>query len=197
MLEQADPGLSRLVEEALSEASRAPSGARILQECLRLATFLCKKNVNYGNSALNPMRVFSRASPVEQIRVRLDDKLSRLSRGAAAGEDTVKDLLGYLILLRIGERDSGNAQVPSCDAADADRSVRDRSPGRTGGRRQNSTGQADPEEREQLDGNGKHCRRFGDNPVNACQECGDSAPPGLAVCRVCYERRWKQQPREV
>lgn len=62
---------------------------------------LLSKNAAYGNSALDPVRVFSNASPEEQIRVRIDDKLSRLARGANCDEDVILDLLGYLILLRI------------------------------------------------------------------------------------------------
>lgn len=69
-----------------------------------IGTMLKEKNRAYGNSALNPVRVFSKADPVEQIKVRLDDKLSRLQRGSAAGEDVEKDLLGYLVLLRIARR---------------------------------------------------------------------------------------------
>lgn len=64
---------------------------------------LIAKNAAYGNSALEPLRCFSRADSVEQIKVRLDDKLSRLMRGAPAGEDVVLDLIGYLLLLRIAE----------------------------------------------------------------------------------------------
>lgn len=63
---------------------------------------LIAKNAAYGDSALQPLRVFSRADAVEGIRVRLDDKLSRLARGDGSGdEDAVGDLLGYLVLLRI------------------------------------------------------------------------------------------------
>jgi len=67
-----------------------------------LRTTLLAKNAAYGDSALNPVRVFSKASTEEQIRVRLDDKLSRLQRGSAFGdEDTLMDLTGYLLLLLI------------------------------------------------------------------------------------------------
>ena len=41
---------------------------------------LLAKNDAYGNSALDPVRIFSRADPIEQLNVRLDDKLSRLAR---------------------------------------------------------------------------------------------------------------------
>lgn len=69
-----------------------------------LRTFLIAKNAAYGNSALEPVRVFSKADPMEQIRVRIDDKLSRLFRGESAGEDTELDLLGYLTLLQVARR---------------------------------------------------------------------------------------------
>lgn len=62
---------------------------------------LLEKNAAYGNSALEPIRVFSRASADEQLRVRLDDKLSRLRTGRVDHEDTIADLIGYLLLLRI------------------------------------------------------------------------------------------------
>lgn len=69
---------------------------------------LVEKNRAYGDAALNPVRVFSKAGAVEQIRVRIDDKISRLQRGSDAGEDTVLDLIGYLVLLRIAEADRGH-----------------------------------------------------------------------------------------
>lgn len=69
--------------------------------CGNIAEMLIEKNRAYGNSALSPIRKFSKASNVEQILVRIDDKLSRLARGEAAGEDVEKDLIGYLVLLRI------------------------------------------------------------------------------------------------
>lgn len=83
------------------------------RECLALADMLEAKNRAYGDSALNPIRLFSKADPVEQLRVRIDDKLSRL-RAAVDGdaEDAVFDLLGYLILLRIATRkENANARL--------------------------------------------------------------------------------------
>lgn len=68
----------------------------------KIATLLKKKNASYGNSVLDPVRVFSKASPVEQILVRIDDKLSRIKRGNNAfNEDTISDLIGYLVFLVI------------------------------------------------------------------------------------------------
>lgn len=80
----------------------------IAAECEALKTMLLAKNAQYGNSALEPLRVFSTASPVEQLLVRLDDKLSRIARGNGEGnEDAEADLLGYLILLRVARRLGG------------------------------------------------------------------------------------------
>lgn len=62
------------------------------------------KNQAYGDSAVDPVRIFSKASPVEQILVRLDDKLSRFARGTAyPGDNDIDDLMGYLILLKIAK----------------------------------------------------------------------------------------------
>lgn len=88
----------------VAEANKAPSGLEIVAECFDIARMLVRKNAAYGDSALRPLRMFSRASPVEQLRVRLDDKISRLARGEAAGEDVELDLIGYLVLLRIAQR---------------------------------------------------------------------------------------------
>lgn len=62
---------------------------------------LLQKNAAYGDSALNPVRIFSKAPPLEQLKVRMDDKLSRLARGDEAGEDCISDLLGYLVIYKI------------------------------------------------------------------------------------------------
>lgn len=66
---------------------------------------LIAKNAAYGDAALNPLRIFAKGvSPETGILVRLDDKLSRIARGEAAGEDQVLDMLGYFLLLRITRR---------------------------------------------------------------------------------------------
>ena len=77
----------------------------ITQECLSIETLLLEKNRKYGNSALEPMRVFSKLDTVQQIHVRIDDKLSRLrNQQVDDDEDAVSDLIGYLILLKIAQR---------------------------------------------------------------------------------------------
>lgn len=93
----------------------------IAATCDSIKALLLQKNQAYGDSALNPMRVFSQADPVEQIRVRIDDKLSRLARGSALAdetmEQTIDDLMGYLVLLKLAQRRASRAQGGS-NAAD-------------------------------------------------------------------------------
>lgn len=67
--------------------------------CDKLKELLLEKNRKYGNSALNPIRVFSKATADEQILVRMDDKLSRIrNRQTDDDEDPFVDLAGYLVL---------------------------------------------------------------------------------------------------
>lgn len=75
-------------------------------------SLLRQKNAAYGDSALNPLRVFSKASAEEQLLVRIDDKLSRLARGSQAGEDVRADLLGYLVLLEIANLRAARGATP-------------------------------------------------------------------------------------
>jgi hypothetical protein len=74
-------------------------------ECLEVMKVLVEKNAKYGDAALSPVRVFSKASAIEQILVRIDDKISRAKKGhPGEDEDVVLDLIGYLILLRIARK---------------------------------------------------------------------------------------------
>ena len=76
----------------------------IASVCDQIKELLLEKNAKYGNSALEPVRVFSKDTPVNQLLVRIDDKLSRIKRGAgllASDEDVINDLIGYLVLLKI------------------------------------------------------------------------------------------------
>lgn len=68
----------------------------------KIADLLISKNKQYANSALDPIRVFSKADRMEQLRVRADDKLSRIRNGDTS-EDALTDLAGYIILMKIAE----------------------------------------------------------------------------------------------
>lgn len=70
---------------------------------------LVSKNEKYGNSALEPIGVFSKLSPKEGLLIRIDDKLKRIKNGSLEkdDEDVVNDLIGYLVLLKILAKKSG------------------------------------------------------------------------------------------
>ena len=79
----------------------------IRDECDQLYKLLVTKNRAYGNSALDPVRIFSSSNNVEQLKVRIDDKLSRFMRGHEyMGDNDIDDLMGYLILLKIANKGS-------------------------------------------------------------------------------------------
>ena len=76
--------------------------AKIAEVCDEVKAMLITKNKSYGDSALNPVRIFATSNNVEQLHVRVDDKLSRISRGGSfVGDNDIDDLIGYLILLKI------------------------------------------------------------------------------------------------
>jgi len=72
----------------------------VLQE---IEDLLVAKNEKYGNSALEPLGVFSQLSAKSGLLVRIDDKLKRIKNGSLDNddEDVVNDLIGYLVLLKI------------------------------------------------------------------------------------------------
>ena len=90
--------------------NKAPSGDDIYEELMLVLMLLLKKNISYGDSALNPIGVFSSGTAVEQIQVRIDDKLNRImNQEGFEDEDTIQDLIGYLILYKIArDRDGTN-----------------------------------------------------------------------------------------
>lgn len=89
-------------------AGRVESQELIARFGLMITHMLLRKNANYGDSALNPVSVFSTGmSPRQRMAVRMDDKVSRIARGAGGrgddGESPVVDLIGYLILDLVAE----------------------------------------------------------------------------------------------
>ena len=84
----------------------------ITQVILDIEKMPIEKNRAYGDSALEPVRIFSKAQTIEQLYVRIDDKLSRVEGGHEyPGDDTIKDLIGYLVLLLIAKERDANERV--------------------------------------------------------------------------------------
>jgi len=69
----------------------------------KVINLLKEKNAAYGNTALNPPTIFSKLDSSEAICARLDDKLSRIKNKGINDktEDTVDDIIGYLLLLKM------------------------------------------------------------------------------------------------
>ena len=77
----------------------------IMDECMDISNMLITKNEAYGNSVFEPIGIFAKTDWENQIYTRIDDKLCRVSRGSEyPGDDTILDLIGYLILLRVGRK---------------------------------------------------------------------------------------------
>lgn len=75
--------------------------AQISQICAQLMGFLQEKNIRYGNSALEPVRVFSKLPADEQLKIRMDDKVSRIINSDELRKNDVVDLMGYMVLICI------------------------------------------------------------------------------------------------
>jgi hypothetical protein len=85
----------------------APAGNKIWSACHEIAHMLIEKNISYGNSALEPTRIFSTADSTEQLKVRIDDKLNRVKNNQGfAGDNDIDDLIGYLVLYKIARANS-------------------------------------------------------------------------------------------
>lgn len=83
------------------------SAAKIIKTANDVRDLLLEKNAAYGDSALKPSNIFARGSAVDNIACRIDDKLMRIKNKGLndATEDTLQDLIGYLILLKIAIED--------------------------------------------------------------------------------------------
>jgi hypothetical protein len=61
-----------------------------------LSVLLKYKNEKYGNSALEPLQIFSNKC---KVGTRLDDKLARVKNSDKLAKNDIADLIGYLTLI--------------------------------------------------------------------------------------------------
>jgi hypothetical protein len=82
------------------------TSTKIAKECEMIKDLLLEKNAKYGDSALTPIQVFSKLDAEEAICARIDDKMSRIKNSGINSdtEDTLNDLIGYLVLLKIARK---------------------------------------------------------------------------------------------
>ena len=80
-----------------------PFNVELDQTIKKITDLLKSKNIAYGNSALNPANIFSKANATESLCARIDDKIMRIKNKGITDktEDTVDDLIGYLLLLKM------------------------------------------------------------------------------------------------
>ena len=102
-----DKKMIAIMSDLINLSKKAPAGPEILLECVQIANMLIEKNIAYGNSALNPIQIFAKIPPGDQIDVRIDDKLNRIKNGSSyAGDNDMLDLVGYIVLKLIDQKNT-------------------------------------------------------------------------------------------
>lgn len=103
--------MNSVIHASLGNAYPPPSADSRIGRCLK-----CHKlfQTNKFHTCMQEHDV-SKADKLEQLKVRIDDKLSRIAnnkQNAWLGEDSVLDLLGYLILFRIATLEEAEVAEP-------------------------------------------------------------------------------------
>jgi hypothetical protein len=65
--------------------------------------FLKEKNRRYGDSAINPIKIFSKVDASNSILIRLDDKLNRITNSSELRKNDISDIFGYIALYMISK----------------------------------------------------------------------------------------------
>lgn len=80
-----------------------PTQRKIAELTEAIRDLLLYKNQKYGDSALNPKKIFYKGDARNSILIRLDDKLGRIMANADATPriNDVADIIGYCTLLLI------------------------------------------------------------------------------------------------
>lgn len=79
------------------------SAEKIEKTCDAMKKLLLEKNKRYGDSALNPVRIFSKQDTTTSIGIRVDDKISRIKNSSELRKNDVSDIIGYLVLLCVSK----------------------------------------------------------------------------------------------
>lgn len=79
------------------------TNGKIAEYCQRLQDKLIAKNIAYNNSLQNPINIFHQGGQIDGICSRIDDKLNRIKQAGLTSdtEDSINDIIGYLIHLEI------------------------------------------------------------------------------------------------
>ena len=92
---------SRLMQEALNVDTPTQTKIRIIMDSMK--DLLLYKNKKYGDSAINPKKIFYKGDSTNSILIRLDDKLGRVMSNTEEKPriNDVCDIIGYCTLLLI------------------------------------------------------------------------------------------------
>jgi hypothetical protein len=90
----------------------ATTEQKIWEEVNAVGNLLSEKNKSYGDSAVRPVNIFSKGNAVDSLCARIDDKIMRIKNKGINDktEDTVSDLIGYLILLKIALKENNDTK---------------------------------------------------------------------------------------
>lgn len=101
-------GALESLAERWEHTSMTDTQRLIIKYGVMLTDLVLRKNLRYGNSALEPVSVFAQGlTPRQRMAVRMDDKINRIVRGqgtfADDGENPIVDLAGYLLLMLVSD----------------------------------------------------------------------------------------------
>lgn len=91
-----EDGYKKAVESIRKEVNKSQEKGEFDDILDSLKRLLNHKNKQYGNSALQPMNIFSGKCKVGQ---RIDDKLARVANSKGIRTNDLVDILGYLVLV--------------------------------------------------------------------------------------------------
>jgi hypothetical protein len=87
------------MNEAMTETQQC-----IMQVFDSMKSLVVEKNRRYGDAALTPKNIFSKLDAGEGLKVRIDDKISRIMvNNGDIRKNDVADLIGYLALLSVSK----------------------------------------------------------------------------------------------
>lgn len=91
-------GVTQRIQDQLDEKLGQPN-TRIAKVFDALHDLLQYKNSKYGNSATDPIKVFSKVDATTGLLQRIDDKIARIKNSTEIRKNDTADLIGYLVLL--------------------------------------------------------------------------------------------------
>lgn len=86
-------------DKGIKASNISESQKKIIEVCDSMKDLLLYKNEKYGDSALNPNNIFYKGDSTNSIKIRLDDKISRIKNCDETRVNDVADVTGYCILL--------------------------------------------------------------------------------------------------